>query len=61
MPFQLTSRSVLAGSRGTPCDVPEIVRRVPAQWVRPREPRVAMLVSWLGTVPNYHRQDSWRL
>jgi len=44
MPVQLTSRSGVAGSRGTPCDVPDNVRLG-----RPREPRLAMLVSWPGT------------
>ena len=46
MPVQLTSPSGVASPRGTPCprsrdglpdrdDVPENVRRVPAEWVRP--------------------------
>jgi hypothetical protein len=67
MPFQLISRSGVAGSRGTPCprsrdelpdrdDVLGIVRLG-----RPRQPRLAMLVSWPGTVPNCNRQGSWRL
>jgi hypothetical protein len=67
MPVQLTSHSGVAGSRRTPCprsrdgladrdDVPGIVRLG-----RPRQPRLALLVSWPGTVPNYHRQGSWRL
>jgi len=51
MPDQLTSPSGVAGLRRTPCDVPGNVRRVPAQWVRRRKPRLAMLVSRPGTVP----------
>jgi hypothetical protein len=48
VPVQLTSPSFVAGLQGTPCDVPGSVRRVPAQWVRPRGPRLAKLVSWTG-------------
>jgi hypothetical protein len=44
VPFQLTSPSGEASPRGTPCDVPGNVRRVPAQWVRPA-----------GTAPCYAR------
>jgi hypothetical protein len=51
----------VAAFRDTPCprsrdglpdrdDVPNIVRRVPAQRVRPRTPRLAMLATWLGMV-----------
>ncbi len=50
MPGQLTSPSGVAAPRGTSCDVPENVRRVPAEWVRPRRPRLAMLATRLGTV-----------
>ena len=57
MPVQLTSPSGVAGPRGTPCDVLDDVRRVPAQWVRPLGPRLhpssmgPQLVSWPGMVP----------
>ena len=71
MPVQSTSPSSVAGSRGTPCprsrdglpdrdDVPDNVRRVPAQWVRPRRPRLAMLVSWPGMVRSNLGRNSWR-
>ena len=59
MPNQLTSPSVEASPRCTPCDVPYSVRRVPAQWVRPRRPRLAMLVSWTGRVPANLARNSW--
>ncbi len=55
MPIQLTLLSDEASPRGTPCDVPDDVRRVPAKWVRPRRPRLdppsvgTPLVSWVGT------------
>jgi len=56
VPVQLTSPSGQASPRRTPCprsrdglpdrdDVPHNVRRVPAKWVRPRAPRLAILVS----------------
>ena len=75
MPIRLTSPSGVAGPRGTPCprsrdglpdrdDVPDDVRRVPAQWVRPRRPRLdppsvgIPLVSWVGTgAANSERKD----
>jgi len=47
---QLTSPSGVAGTQGTPCDVPGNARRVPAEWVRPWVPRLAMLVSRSCTV-----------
>jgi len=50
VPFRLTSPSDEASPQGAPCDVPDNVRRVPAKWVRPWGPRLAMLVSWPGTV-----------
>ena len=50
MPSQLMSPGGVAAFRGTPCDVPNIVRRVPAQRVRPRTPRLAMLATWPGMV-----------
>jgi hypothetical protein len=48
MPVQVASPSGVAGPRGTSWDVPDNVRRVPAKWVRPQGPRLAMLVSWPG-------------
>ena len=50
MPVQLTWPGGVAVPLTTPCDVPETVRRVPAQWVRARRTRLAMLVSWPGMV-----------
>ncbi len=67
MAFQLTSPSGVAGPRGTSCDVPDDVRRVPAKWVRPRGPRLdppsagTPLVPWIGTVPTTISKISWRL
>ena len=52
MPVQSASPRGVAGRRGTSCDVPENVRPVPAQWVRPHRPRLAMLASWPGIVLN---------
>jgi len=52
VPFQLTSPSGVAGPRGTPCDVPENVRLG-----RPWGPRLAMLVSWPGTIPHQVRPE----
>ena len=48
MPVQLTSPSGVANPQGTPCDVPAIVRRVPAQWVRPWGPCLVFLASWMA-------------
>src|SRR3989304_4424525 len=45
VPAQLTSPSSVAAPRGTPCDVPGNVRLG-----RPRGQRLAVLVSWPGTV-----------
>ena len=76
MLVQSTSPSGVAGPRGTPCprsrdglpdrdDVPENVRRVPAQRVRPRGPRLhpssmgPRLVSWPGMVPANSWRSSW--
>ena len=61
MQVQLTSPSGVAVPQGTPGprsrdglpdrdDVPGNVRLVPAEWVRPWVPRLAMLVSWSCTV-----------
>ena len=48
---QLTSPSGVTGTQGTPCDVPISYVGYPRKWVRPRGPRLAMLVSWPRTVP----------
>jgi hypothetical protein len=61
VPVQLTSPGGVAGTQGTPGprsrdglpdrdDVPGNVRLVPAEWVRPWVPCLAMLVSWSCTV-----------
>jgi len=61
VPVKLASHSGVAGTQGTPCprsrdglpdrdDVFTNVRLVPAEWVRPWAPRLAMLVSWSCTV-----------
>ena len=60
---QLTSPSGKASPQGTPCDVPGIVRRVPAQWVQSREARLhppsagTPLVSWPSTVLTTHIEN----
>jgi hypothetical protein len=54
MPGQLASLSSVAASRGAPYDVPENVRRVPAKWVRPWSPRLALLATWPGIVGTHH-------
>ena len=48
MPVQSPSPSGEASPWGTSCEVPGNVRRVPAKWVRPRGPRLAMLASRTG-------------
>ena len=50
MPLQLTSPSGVASPQDAPCDVPGYVRLG-----RPWGPRLAMLVSWLGTMPHQTR------
>jgi len=60
MPVQLTSPSGVAGPRALPATYPEIVRRVPAKWVQSQGQRLAMLVSWPGSVPSNLGRDGWR-
>ncbi len=63
MHAQVTSPSGGASPQGTPCDVPGIVRRVPAQWVRPWGPRLdppsagTPLASWPSTVLITHIEN----
>lgn len=57
---QLTSPSGKASPRDTPWNVPDTVRRVPAEWVQSREARLhppsagAQLASWPSTVLTTH-------